>query len=92
MIIAVVLTFIVALTLTLVIRRAQTVPAALWILDRATIVILATAAVSLVVSLVWFGLLPVRDWSPDGPWGFLFPFPFGSVDLSITPMSASVRA
>ncbi|MEV8360330.1 hypothetical protein [Microbacterium sp. NPDC076895] len=88
-IIAVVLTFIVALTL--VIRRAQTVPAALRILDRATIVILAITAVSLVVSLVWFGLLPIRDWSPDGPWEFVFPFPFGSVDLSITPMQASVR-
>ncbi|GAA2968108.1 hypothetical protein [Microbacterium schleiferi] len=87
-IIAVVLTFIVALTL--VIRRAQTVPAALRILDRATLVILAIAAVSLVVSLVWFGLLPIRDWSPDGEWGFVFPFPFGSVDLSITPMQASV--
>ena len=87
-IIAVVLTFIVALTL--VIRRAQIVPAARRILDRATIVILAIAAVSLVVSLVWFGLLPIRDWSPDGEWGFVFPFPFGSVDLSITPMQASV--
>lgn len=87
-IITVVLTFIVALSL--VIRRAQTVPAALRILDRATIVILAITAVSLVVSLVWFGLLPIRDWSPDGPWGFLFPFPFGSVDLSISPMQASV--
>ena len=87
-IIAVVLTFIVALTL--VIRRAQTVPAALRILDRATIVILAITAVSLVVSLVWFGLLPIRDWSPDSEWGFLFPFPFGAVDLSISPMQASV--
>ncbi|MEC8762671.1 MAG: hypothetical protein VXY40_07965 [Actinomycetota bacterium] len=87
-IIAVVLTFIVALTL--VIRRAQTVPAALRILDRATIVILAITAVSLVVSLVWFGLLPIRDWNPHGPWGFVFPFPFGAVDLSISPMQASL--
>jgi len=53
-------------------------------------VILAIAAVSLVVSLVWFGLVPIRDSSPDGEWGFVFPFPFGSVDLSITPMQASV--
>ena len=82
------LVFIVALTL--VIRRAQSVPAALRILDRATIMILAIAAVSLVVSLVWFGLLPIRDWSPDSEWGFLFPFPFGAFDLSISSMSASV--
>ena len=89
-IIAVVLAFIVALTL--VIRRAQTIPAALRILDWAAIVILAIAAVSLVVSLAWFAVLeaPIRDWSPDGDWSLIFPFPFGAVDVSITPMPASV--
>ena len=89
-IIAVVLAFIVALTL--VIRRAQTIPAALRVLDWAAIVILAITAVSLVVSLVWFAVLeaPIRDWSPDGDWSLIFPFPFGAVDVSITPMPASV--
>lgn len=87
-IIAVVLTFFIALTL--VMRRAQSIPAAVRILDRAAIVMVAIAAVSLVVSLVWFGLIVISDWTPDRGYAFFYPFPFGSVEMSVTPMSASV--
>ena len=51
----------------------------------AAIVILAIAAVSLVVSLVWFAVLeaPIRDWSPDGDWSLMLPTRGGSTSIML---------
>lgn len=68
-----------------VLRRAPTEAAALLILDRAALVAAAIGAVSLLISIVWFGLIPLESWNGGGT--YIFPFPFGSVDLTVTPAS-----
>lgn len=70
--------------LTFVLRRAIDVPAALRYLDRGafTVVILAVAPVA--ISQIWFAMIPITDWNGAGT--FFYPFPFGSVDLTVTPM------
>jgi len=62
-------------------RRATDLPAALRILDRATIVIACVAVGAIVYAQVWFALIPLGDGT--GP--YFFPFPFGAVDLVTTP-------
>ncbi|WP_157962581.1 hypothetical protein [Homoserinimonas sp. OAct 916] len=71
--------------LTLVTRRAANVPAALRYLDRGAAAVVILAVASVIISQIWFGLIPISDW--DGGGTFLYPFPFGSVDLEITPMN-----
>lgn len=66
-------------------KRARTEAHALRILGRAMLAISITMFASVIIAFVWFFLMPVDQW--DGTHaGFLFPFPFGAVDLSITPM------
>ena len=45
-----------------------------------------TATSDPVVSQVWFALIPISDW--DGTGILFYPFPFGAVDMVVTPMTA----
>lgn len=64
-----------------VLRNADTEAAAIRMLERAEVVIIAVVAASVVISHVWFWTIPI-----DSGTGFLFPFPFGSVSLDISPI------
>ncbi|QDE36009.1 hypothetical protein FIV50_15160 [Microbacterium foliorum] len=72
--------------ITLVLRRAADIPSALRYLDRAAAAIAILAVTSVVISQIWFVMIPITDW--DGTGTFFYPFPFGSVDLTTEPMSA----
>ncbi|MEL0625407.1 hypothetical protein V6245_00465 [Salinibacterium amurskyense] len=65
-------------------RRASTVADAVRYLDRAAASVVILAVASLVISYVWFWQIPIMDW--DGGGTFFFPFPFGAVDVNISPM------
>lgn len=71
--------------ITMVLRRATDVPSAIRFLDRAAAAIAAVTVVSVVISQVWFALIPITDW--DGTGTFFYPFPFGSVDMQVEPMT-----
>lgn len=71
-----------------VLRRAVTVLDALRILNRTTIAVGVVFAASAVISLAWFAFIPIEDFDPAGSYMFLYPFPFGSVTIEITPMPA----
>jgi hypothetical protein len=70
--------------LTFVLRRASDVPAALRYLDRGAAAVVVLAVASVAISQVWFAMIPLTEWNGAGT--FFYPFPFGSVDLIITPM------
>ncbi|WP_104081743.1 hypothetical protein [Cryobacterium sp. Y11] len=70
--------------LTFVLRRASDVPAALRYLDRGAVTVVILAVTSVAISQIWFAMIPITDWNGSGT--FFYPFPFGSVDLTITPM------
>ncbi|WP_124291650.1 hypothetical protein [Microbacterium sp. ABRD28] len=78
---------IVLVTLGRVIRVADDLESATRMLRRAALAIMIVAGLSVVIAQVWFALLPVRDWDPASGYFFLFPFPFASVDLTITPLT-----
>ncbi|MEV8252479.1 hypothetical protein AB0O95_00790 [Rhodoglobus sp. NPDC076762] len=67
-------------------RRASTVAEALRYLDRAAAAIVILVVASLVISYVWFSLIPITDWNGSGT--FFFPFPFGAVEVDISPMQS----
>ncbi|UNK69589.1 hypothetical protein [Microbacterium sp. H1-D42] len=73
--------------LTRVLRRAVDVPSAIRIVDRAAAAIVILVVASVVISQVWFALIPLTDW--DGTGTFFYPFPFGSVDMQTSPMQVS---
>ncbi|GAA3871353.1 hypothetical protein GCM10022381_13060 [Leifsonia kafniensis] len=70
--------------LTFVLRRAHDVPAALRYLDRGAAAVVILVVASVAISQIWFAMIPITDWNGAGR--FFYPFPFGSVDLVITPM------
>ncbi|SEN68920.1 hypothetical protein [Cryobacterium luteum] len=70
--------------LTFVLRRASDVPAALRYLNRGALTVVVLAVASVAISQIWFAMIPITDWNGAGT--FFYPFPFGSVDLTITPM------
>lgn len=74
--------------LTFVLRRATDVPAALRYLDRAAVTVVILAVASVAISQIWFAMIPITDWNGSGT--FFYPFPFGSVDLTITPMQTQL--
>lgn len=74
--------------LTFVIRRAHDVPTALRYLDRGAVTVVILAVASVTISQIWFGMIPITDWNGTGT--FYYPFPFGSVDLTITPMQTQL--
>lgn len=67
-----------------VLSVADSEAAAIRILDRARVVIIAVVAASVLISHVWFWLIPIDDWTGTG--AFLSPFPFGSVSQDISPI------
>jgi len=79
------LAVIVFTAITMVLRRAADAPSAIRYLDRAAAAVAILAIASVVISQIWFALIPITDW--DGTGTFFYPFPFGSVDLRTEPMS-----
>lgn len=69
---------------TKIIRRATDQHAAFQYIDRGAAAIAILVVASIVVSQVWFAMIPITDW--DGGETFFYPFPIGSVDLVISPM------
>lgn len=84
--VAIAIALIVILAMGRVLRRAGTVDAAVRILDRAAAIVVAVAVVSLVIAQVWFALIPMTDWGADGSFAVIYPFPFGSGSVTVTPM------
>ncbi len=82
------LVVLVVVALNRVISRALDAADAVRVLDRSAAAIAMIAVVSAIVSVVWFWAVPVESWS--GPTGFsvLAPFPFGGIDVDISPMYA----
>lgn len=81
---AIVIIVISALTRAL---RASDHNAAAKPIDRAAAIIGIVVAVSIVASQIWFALIPLSEYGN----GFLiFPFPFGAVELTVTPMTTGV--
>ncbi|RLQ81556.1 hypothetical protein D9V28_13335 [Mycetocola zhadangensis] len=68
-----------------VLRTAEDEHSARRILDRAALLVMATVVACVVISQVWFAMLPITEW--DGTGTFVYPFPFGSVDMVTTPMT-----
>lgn len=70
------------------VMRASDEPAALRTLDRAAIGVGVLVAAAVIVSVVWFSLVPLDQFS-SGSWSVFSPFPFGVIDVEVTPMTAS---
>jgi len=67
--------------------RADDEIVAMRILDRSAAFVGLLVVVAIVVSQVWFHLIPITDFFAGASTVFS-PFPFGSIDVSITPMPA----
>ncbi len=81
---AIVLIVIGALTRAL---RASGADSAIRPIDRAAAIIGIAAAASVVISQVWFGLIPLSEY---GNGFLLFPFPFGGVEITVTPLETAM--
>ena len=68
-----------------VLGRADSEASAVLTLDRAAIGIVVIAVASVIISRVWFGMIPLDG--IDGAGKYVWPFPFASVDLQIGPMT-----
>ncbi|KKX99782.1 hypothetical protein [Microbacterium sp. Ag1] len=68
------------------VMKASDERAALRALNRAAIGIAALVAVAIVVSHVWFFLIPMEGFT-SGSWTVFSPFPFGNIDVTTTPMT-----
>ncbi|MDE0546138.1 hypothetical protein [Microbacterium sp. C7(2022)] len=73
--------------LTRVLNRAGDESSAVRILDRAAAIVAIVAVASVIISQVWFSLIPITSW--DGTGTFVYPFPFGSVEMTTSPMTGS---
>lgn len=81
--------FGIALIVLVAINRVLRAPgeaAALRILDRAAIGTGALVLVAVVVSQVWFRLIPITEFM-SGSFSFLSPFPFGLIESSNAPLT-----
>jgi len=67
------------------VMKASGEPAALKTLDRAAIGVAALAGLAIVVSHVWFSMIPMEGFS-SGSWSVFSPFPFGNIDITTTPL------
>lgn len=68
------------------VMKATDEHAALRTLDRSAIAVAALVVVAIVVSQVWFQMVPLDDFN-DGSWSLFSPFPFGNINVEITPMT-----
>ena len=85
--ILIVLVATVLVSLGRVLRRAEDEASALRILDRAALTIIVVAAVSGVVVLIAFSLMPLDGF--DGSGTLIWPYPFGIVHLQTSPLTTS---
>lgn len=72
-------------TLTVILRRARSRTDAIKYIDRGTAAIGILVIASVVISHVWFWAIPITEWNGAGT--FIYPFPFGAVDLVTYPMA-----
>ncbi|WP_193509645.1 hypothetical protein [Cryobacterium sp. BB736] len=68
-----------------VLRKAHDEQEATRILERAVVIVNVVALGSVLISQVWFWLIPLDNWV--GGRTFFYPFPFGVIDLEISPMT-----
>lgn len=68
------------------VMKASDEHTALKTLNRAAIGVSALVGLAIIVSLVWFFLIPMEGFN-SGSWTVFSPFPFGSIDLTTTPMT-----
>ncbi len=54
-------------------------------LNRASIAVGALVGIAIIVSHVWFFMIPMEGFS-SGSWTVFSPFPFGSIDVTTTPL------
>lgn len=76
---------IVVLSLTRILRRADTVDHALRIVNNARMAIVVLTLVTFVVGFWAISTVHVEDWSS---YSLLYPFPFATFDISTRPMGA----
>lgn len=70
------------------VMRASDEPTALRTLDRAAIGVGALVVVAVIVSVVWFRMIPLEGFSSES-WSVFSPFPFGVISVDVTPMTES---
>ncbi|MCB8043800.1 hypothetical protein JM654_04775 [Microbacterium oxydans] len=68
------------------VMKASDEHTALTTLNRAAIGVSALVALAIIVSLVWFFLIPMEGFT-SGSWTVFSPFPFGNIDVTTTPMT-----
>ncbi|WP_270366710.1 hypothetical protein [Microbacterium algeriense] len=68
------------------VMKASDEHTALKTLHRAAIGVSALVGLAIIVSLVWFFLIPMEGFN-SGSWTVFSPFPFGSIDVTTTPMT-----
>ncbi|MGD2204339.1 hypothetical protein [Microbacterium maritypicum] len=68
------------------VMKASDEHGALKVLNRAAIGVGALVIVAIVVSRVWFFLIPMEGFT-SGSWTVFSPFPFGNIDVTTTPMT-----
>lgn len=68
--------------------KARDEPTALRTLDRAAIGVAVLVVVAVIVSVVWFRMTPLEGFS-SGSWSVFSPFPFGVINVEVTPMTDS---
>ncbi|KJL24404.1 hypothetical protein RN51_01001 [Microbacterium oxydans] len=69
------------------VMKASDEASALGTLNRAAIGIAALVGVAIIVSLFWFFQIPLEGFT-SGSWTVFSPFPFGSIDVTSTPLRA----
>ena len=79
-----VIAIVVLVTITRVLKTAESEAAAIRSLDRAVIVIISVVGAWLVIAQVSFWMIPIAEW--DGSSDFVVPFTFGNVDVDISPV------
>lgn len=68
------------------VMKASDERSALKTLNRASIGVAALVVLAIVVSHVWFFLIPMEGFT-SGSWTVFSPFPFGNIDVTTTPMT-----
>lgn len=70
------------------VMKAADDPAALRTLTRATVAVSVLVVVAVLVSQVWFFTVSIEGFN-SGSWSIFSPFPFGLIEVEITPMAGS---
>ncbi|HXH35811.1 MAG TPA: hypothetical protein VNJ54_15625 [Plantibacter sp.] len=71
--------------LSIILRRASSQAEALRFISRARWIVCGVALASILVAQIWFAQLDLSSWN-GGPIQVLFPFPFSSGSVEITPL------